>query len=287
MHRENCYMLMNVDITIRTTYANFMRIILLNILLHIASPSAAQTLQAPLVGPVARQVHTPSLDTTPSTSSAAINFGARPLGLPDTKHTTGSELGSTRTSGTAPSNFRTYSSLGVVLLFALILAHVARRIQKKNNSLNALGSTRSPAGVLEVLGRYPIGCGNTLMLLKIDRRILLLSQSSSGARSIRRGTAASLVTLCEITDAEEVASLLAKSRDADGESIAAKFRDLVQCHTNTNAIDPLPASCTLSHAQPDTDLAPEIVSVPPYISVRYGSATSRSSSKTSPLEAHA
>jgi hypothetical protein len=62
-----------------------------------------------------------------------------------------------------------------------------------------------------------------LVLLKLDSRILLLSQSSGG----RLGAGAGFQTLCEITDPEEVASILVKSRDADGDSMAEKFRSIL------------------------------------------------------------
>ena len=42
-----------------------------------------------------------------------------------------------------------------------------------------------------------------------------------------RGGAASLTTLCEIRDPEEVASILVKTRDAEGDSMAERFRGLL------------------------------------------------------------
>jgi hypothetical protein len=91
----------------------------------------------------------------------------------------------------------------------------------------SLGATgRSPAGLLEILGRYPVGSGSTLVLLKLDRRVLLLSQQRSGRVGLRSG-AAGFTPLCEVTDPDEVASILAKARDAEGESISARFRTLL------------------------------------------------------------
>ncbi len=51
-----------------------------------------------------------------------------------------------------------------------------------------------------------------LVLMKLDRRVLLLSQTSAG-----------FATLSEITDADDVASILSKSRDEEGESLTARF----------------------------------------------------------------
>jgi hypothetical protein len=82
---------------------------------------------------------------------------------------------------------------------------------------------RAPAGIMEILGRYPVGRGATLVLLKLDRRILLLSQSAGG----RFGAGAGFQTLCDITDAEEVASILVKAREADGDSMSERFRSIL------------------------------------------------------------
>ncbi|MBL0927094.1 MAG: flagellar biosynthetic protein FliO [Phycisphaerales bacterium] len=76
---------------------------------------------------------------------------------------------------------------------------------------------RSPSGVLTVLGRYPVARGLTLVLLKLDARVLLLSQSAAG-----------FTTLCQITDPDEVAGLLLRCRDAEGESMAAKFSAILK-----------------------------------------------------------
>ncbi len=76
---------------------------------------------------------------------------------------------------------------------------------------------RAPSGVLEVLGRYPVARGQSLVLLRMDRRVLLLGQTSAG-----------FATLSEVCDPEEVASLLVKTRDEEGASMAAKFNELLR-----------------------------------------------------------
>lgn len=76
---------------------------------------------------------------------------------------------------------------------------------------------RSPAGVMEVLGRYPVSRGHTLVLLKLDRRVLLLGQSPAG-----------FTALSELTDAEDVASILMKTADADGKSMTRRFGELLR-----------------------------------------------------------
>ncbi len=122
---------------------------------------------------------------------------------------------------------RTVLSLAGVVSFALFVGAILRKAARAQGGLRAsLGpGGRAPSGVLEVLGRYPISRGVTLVLLRVDRRVLLLSQSSSR----RAGT--SMSTLCEITDAEDVASLLVKARDDEGETMARRFQDLLD-HQN-------------------------------------------------------
>jgi len=77
--------------------------------------------------------------------------------------------------------------------------------------------------VLEVLGRYPGARGCTLVLLKLDRRVLLLSQSAGG-----RGGAATFTTLAELDTPEDVASILMKTRAADGEAIESRFAEALE-----------------------------------------------------------
>lgn len=122
---------------------------------------------------------------------------------------------------------RTTGSLALVLGLIFLLATLAKKLTAGKSGLGAaLGvGGPSPAGVLEVLGRYPLGRGHTLILLKVDNRVLLLAQSSGGVRL--RGSAGSLATLCEITTPEEVASILLKTQDAEDQSMNAKFRAML------------------------------------------------------------
>jgi len=75
---------------------------------------------------------------------------------------------------------------------------------------------RAPSGLLSVLARYPISKGVTLVLLRIDRRVLLLSQSGQG-----------FSTLAEIDDPEEVASLIMRAEDEEGASLTRRFRSIL------------------------------------------------------------
>jgi flagellar biogenesis protein FliO len=118
------------------------------------------------------------------------------------------------------STVRTATALAGVLCVIGGLAWIVRRVARVSGGLGgALGAGgRAPAGLVEVLARYPLGHRQTLVVLRFDRRVLLCSQSAAG-----RAGAASMTTLCELTEAEDVASVLIKARDEAGESIARGF----------------------------------------------------------------
>ena len=192
------------------------------------------------VGPQPRQVDAAvseaagqpaDLPAVPASSSAAIE--ARPLGLPEAGATTARLRAGRGASMTDPATpaapievgpgwWRTAGALVLVVVVILFIAGFARKLAGRSNGLmHAIGAGgRAPSGLLQVLGRYPVGRGQTLILLRLDRRVLLLCQSV-GAKG------AGMRTLCEVTDPDEVASLLLHAADAEGRSISAKFRDMV------------------------------------------------------------
>lgn len=118
------------------------------------------------------------------------------------------------------STVRTATALAGVLCVIGGLAWIVRRVARLSGGLGgALGAGgRAPAGLVEVLARYPLGHRQTIVVLRFDRRVLLCSQSAGG-----RAGGASMTTLCELTEAEDVASVLIKARDEAGESIARGF----------------------------------------------------------------
>jgi len=128
---------------------------------------------------------------------------------------------------------RTGGSLLVVLGLIFGLAVVAKKVAGKSGSLAAaLGAGgKAPAGLLEVLGRYPLSRGQTLILLKVDRRVLLLSQTTPRIR----GGVGTLTTLCEMRDAEDVASILMKAEEHEGGGSNARFGALLKQFDRTHA----------------------------------------------------
>lgn len=106
-----------------------------------------------------------------------------------------------------------------------IVAGVVALVMRGRGGLSASwsGGRRAPAGILEVLGRYPLSRSQTLVLLKVDRRVLLLSQTKAG-----RLGAMQTATLCEITEPEEVASILTKVNEAEQNSLASRFSSVLR-----------------------------------------------------------
>jgi flagellar biogenesis protein FliO len=95
-----------------------------------------------------------------------------------------------------------------VVLGILLLARVCLR-----RAAGGLGGGGRPSGVLEVLARYPIGRGHSLVLLKLSRRVILVHQ-----------TGAAMTTISEVTDADEVATLLGRMEAGSRSREAVKFR---------------------------------------------------------------
>jgi len=105
---------------------------------------------------------------------------------------------------------RIVGAMGVVLGLLVLLRVVLKRT-------TGLGGGGRPAGVLEVLARYPVARGQSLMLIKLARRVILVHQTSVG-----------MSTLTEVTEPEEVAALLARMESGSRSSDAARFRSVLR-----------------------------------------------------------
>lgn len=144
------------------------------------------------------------------------------------------------------------ATAGVVALI-LLVAGMYRKLAARSTTLAAaLGAGgKAPSGVLSVLGRYPVARGTTLVLFRLDRRVLLVSQTKLTGLS-RFGSTTTMQTLCEITDPAEVASILSKTGDTSGPgaSIAARFEaELEEASKMTSETpmikgDPMPTRAT-------------------------------------------
>ncbi len=113
---------------------------------------------------------------------------------------------------------RTIGALGAVIGLIVLLKFVLTRAGKRVGLAGQLGAGgRAPSGLLQVLGRYPVSRSSTLVLLQLDRRVLLLDHTPNG-----------FSTLAEVTDAEDVASILVKTRDQEGASQVARFNAMLK-----------------------------------------------------------
>ncbi|MBY0263396.1 MAG: flagellar biosynthetic protein FliO, partial [Phycisphaerales bacterium] len=127
---------------------------------------------------------------------------------------------------TQSSILRTALSLGVVLALIGVCAMALRALKRRGVLVGGsiAAGARAPSGLLETLGRYPLGRGQTLLLIKLDQRVLLIGQT---AGTLRAG-GGSLSTLCELSDPEDVASILLKAQDASDASAAARFEGMLR-----------------------------------------------------------
>lgn len=155
----------------------------------------------------------------PGATRPAPESESRPLGGAPTR----ADADAASTEQRAPSGLgdlaRTGAALGAVLTLVFGLAWGVKKLGVGGDGGGRVlqRAAKSPSGLLEVLGRYPVAGRNTLTVLRFDQRVLLVSQRSGG----------DMTTLCEISDPEEVAGVLLRVRDAAGDSAAAAFEEAI------------------------------------------------------------
>jgi flagellar biogenesis protein FliO len=182
-----------------------------------AQAQAAPTIPAPPLGDP--EVIPVGPRPSPEPSKGDLSIESRPLGTPHAPAMGADRADKPQAQESSSGWLRTVLALGAVITLLIVMKVVVQKLAGRRGGLvSQLGAGgRAPSGVLEVLGRYPVSRGHSLVLLRMDRRILLLGQSSNGFRM-----------LTEVTDPEDVASLLIKTRDDDGASTAAKFTTLLR-----------------------------------------------------------
>jgi flagellar biogenesis protein FliO len=150
---------------------------------------------------------------------------------------------------------RTVLSLAAVLALILLIAGVVKKWSAKVGGLAAAAGVggKAPSGILSILGRYPLDRSTTLILLKAERRVLLLSQSRAQARF---GFGAStLTTLCEFTADLEVAALVGKAEAAEGKTPSQRFQKALE-DEGIDADEPVrPAKTPVKKQDPQEALA--------------------------------
>jgi hypothetical protein len=193
-------------------------------------------MQAPLASPVSESGAPPDADAATgkpdqlkkpaspaNRASGAIE--STPLGLGSAPKLATAPAGANTDKKNAASSgieslgiSRTVIALaGVVGLAFVISAAVKAAARKRGGVALAMGPAgRAPSGVVMVLARYPVQRGQILVLLKVGPRVLLTCQSKPS-----RFTAASMTTLAEFTDPDQVAELTRLTSVNGGEAAAA------------------------------------------------------------------
>jgi hypothetical protein len=192
----------------------------------VVSPSFAQS-PAPL--PESLRVAAKQPQSTQQASpvlSSATDHENRPLGGRTASKQSASESQQVVEPVTSASSyFRTIIALAAVLALIAVVAAIVKFAGKRSGGLFAAlaPAAKAPQGVLEILARYPVTTGTQLVVIKFDRRVLLVSQTAN--KGWRGG--ATLATLCELTDASDVASILIKTRGEEQASLAVKFQKML------------------------------------------------------------
>jgi flagellar biogenesis protein FliO len=160
-----------------------------------------------------------------ATGASAQTTESRPLGRPAAATSRAATTSSTTPASLGSAALRTGASLVAVLALAGGASLAFKHLAKKGVLPTTLGTgARAPSGLLEVLARYPMGGGQSLVVLKFDRRILLVCQSS--AKALRK-SASAITPICELTEAEDVASVLLKVRGQEQAAMAEKFQRIL------------------------------------------------------------
>ncbi|MDX2114386.1 MAG: flagellar biosynthetic protein FliO [Planctomycetota bacterium] len=186
-------------------------------------------------------------EPAPPTELARLRESATSLGAPAAPPvSTGPDDAAPRWPWWMQTGLALGAVLALILAFKMIFVALARRTGGLAASFGPAG--RAPSGLLEVLGRYPVARGQSFVLLRVDRRVLLIAQAGGEFR-----------TLTEIIDPEDVASIIVKARDEEGASGAARFnqmlRDLERDPGVLDDVTPSPGPAHAIAAAPEGPLA--------------------------------
>ncbi|HLP83479.1 MAG TPA: hypothetical protein VK157_03950 [Phycisphaerales bacterium] len=158
--------------------------------------------------------------------SGVVERESLPLGASEASRASDSAgAGGVQPIDSTSSYVQTVVALAAVLGLIAVVAAIVKYASKRSGGVFAAltPTVKAPQGVLEVLARYPVASGTQLLVLKFDRRVLLLSQTNN--KGWRSG--ATMATLCELSDPADVASILIKTRGEEQASLAAKFQKML------------------------------------------------------------
>lgn len=184
-----------------------------------ADADADAMLEAMMPDPAATpRVQSPTEPKTPAAATPASSE-ARPLGPMSGPPKLLPRQGETPGGGGDGWILSTLAALGVVIGLIFVIRAVYARL----GGTVATGS--SP--VVEVLSRTSVAPKNHVLLLRVGERVLVVSDSTGGMR-----------TLAQIDDAEEVAALLGAVAAAQPASITGSFNQmLTRMHEPYDAVE--------------------------------------------------
>ena len=171
------------------------------------SPSAASSDSSPALD---------ASDTSDASGAAArsprelLTLGTPPAGA----SAAGDEAASSWMPAVSPNVaelIRIGGGLGAVLLLIVVL-----RLWLRAHGMGSVAAGR-PSGVLEILARYPFARGQTLVVIRFGRRIVLVHQSGGVMQ-----------TLSELTDQNEVAQMLGRLESGASGRDAERFRSVLE-----------------------------------------------------------
>jgi flagellar biogenesis protein FliO len=154
----------------------------------------------------------------PADRSADTAAHDEPIPIPKRKRTSSSDKLApleARRASTGRTIRVVLSSMAIVLgLFFLVVWLARRALPKSATTLPT--DVLEVFDVLEVLGRCPLGGRHQLQLIRVGHKLLLVSITSEGAK-----------TLTEITDPDEVNHLTGLCRQGQSGSITNSFRQVL------------------------------------------------------------
>lgn len=202
------------------------------VIVTLAAKVGADQPQAPQTGPADHPTPaeaTPAPVQRPPASPSAAAEKATPIFPPGFSPASASSAAKQVSPGGATNSASNEGlmsmavPLAVVVGVIFIVAAIFQRVLRAGGHLTS--GVRAPSGIMEMLGRYPVGRGQNLLLIKLDQRVLLIGQTLPS-----RGSAGSLSTLSELADGEDVASILLKVSESESAGPAAKFNKLLREH---------------------------------------------------------
>ncbi len=117
-------------------------------------------------------------------------------------------------------------SLGVVVGLFLLVAWFTRKTLPK-------AAQHLPSEVVEVLGRTPLAARQSMQLIRVGKKMLLICVTANGAE-----------TLTEITDPEEVDRIAGVCQQKRSDSISTTFRQVISQMGSTSATKSEPDNAT-------------------------------------------